>query len=290
MRYMNIIYVCLCFLATSAAAQTTQTQWVFECRLNNGANHVGVHIYGNEITYHYANADGLIELNINDTVANVDLTLALWDDPNFTEHVTFHNGETSYQVFGEAGRNRPLGDKSILGGGAVDGGVLISSPDGTRTEILCDPNTIEPKIALHRFARLASLKDPNFDLYTQCLASDIIAGACADYALQYCNADTQTAGKGTLCLQDDFTRREAQLSDTYIAAFAATNERGEDTVALERSQEIWRTSREAYCVVAAWTVYDPFDGDKGWLLCLSDYAVKRVMFLEAHINGLQFDG
>ncbi|NSX53322.1 lysozyme inhibitor LprI family protein [Parasulfitobacter algicola] len=290
MRCVLAIYLCVALLASPAAAQNNQTQRLFECSLNDGANKVGVHVGDDEITYRYANADGLIDLTLNDTVATVEHTLALWDDVNFTESVTFYNGATSYEVFSEAGRNRPVGDKHVLDGGAVDGGILVTQPDGTHTEIVCDPNTIEPQNPLHRLARLAALKNANYDMYADCSASGIIASACSQIVLQNCYDATDPTNNELECLTDHYDRTQALLSNTYASALAFANERGEDTVALERAQDAWSTSRNADCTIAAWTIYNPFDSEKGALICLADYTAKRIDFLTRYTIGLEFDG
>lgn len=42
--------------------------------------------------------------------------------------------------------------------------------------------------------------------------------------------------------------------------------------------------------MAGWAVYDLFNGEKGELLCLTDYTKKRIVFLYRYIAGLEFDG
>lgn len=293
MRYMQIIGLvvyALMAVPTYAIAQSDQPIWLFNCTLNDGANSVGVHVYNDEITYSYANSVGQIELNLNDTVADVKHVLALWDDPNFTESITFYNSATSYEVFSEAARSQPIGARAILDGGPVDGGIVVTAPDGTRNEILCDENTITPRAPLMRLARLALLQDEDYDLTVPCMARSYFADGCFRLSLDQCEAIARDAADPADCLPLHLARATARLDATYLDALAMTEQRGADVVALDNAQDIWNASRAADCKIGSWSVYNVFDENMGLMECNFDYTVRRIKFLRRYIAGVEFDG
>lgn len=290
MRYLTTMVLIMLIFGSPATAQSDQTEWLFQCQLNNGANSLGVHVFSDAITYSYANARGQLELNLKDTVADVEHVLSLWEDPNFVESVTFYNGDTSYEVFSQPSTSRPPGDRHVLLGGMVDGGVVVTSPSGSRTEILCDPGTVEPTKPLHRLSRLAALKDPNYNILAACFAADITAEDCVQYTLEYCLTAVSSDIDELECLGATASRVDEFLDDVLVETLTASSKLGIDSQPLERAQDIWKTSREADCAVSSWTVYNPFDDRKGELICQTDYAAKRIEFLTSHRLGLEFDG
>lgn len=223
-------------------------------------------------------------------VADVDHVLALWDDPNFTESVTFHNSETSYEVFSVAPKIGVTGAQPILNGGPVDGGVLVTSPDGTRTEILCDPHSIELRSALMRFARLPLFKDPDHTMFADCVEAQIWADVCAQYQLSQYNQIQNEMGVQMNGLTAHLTWSLAELDATFVRTLAVAQDRDGDVDALQKAQDLWDASRSADCALASWTIYNIMDSNVGTQGCNFDYTIKRIRFLRSYASGLEFDG
>lgn len=280
MRSIFLVLLALGSTTTSAAAQNDVPTTVFECTLNGGANTVNIDAFpSNDLRYSYANAVGQLELNIDSHITQVTYSPFAWDSPEITESVTFYNGDTSYEVFSR----RVSPDRTT-------GGIIVTTPAGARTELPCDAYSISPGHPQINIGQLAQRYDPNHDPFRKCLAGTGPATTCVGVYTTACLSSALADASEDACLTAELTLWEALLDQTRAAAMDMAQARQFGTDELTQAKPIWEASRDHDCDMAAWTVYDPFDGKLGKLMCLADVTAQRVTFLRHHINGMEFDG
>lgn len=266
----NVVTLCCLPVSLVADIDKSEVDLLFQCSLNNAANSVRVILLSDNVQYSYSDNGGRVELSINSPLSDVDYTPFAWDSPDVTESITFHNGETSYEVF-----QTMIQSKSNFSSGST-GGVVIITPSAERTEIPCDANSIAPVNVFQGIGRIAGLKDEGYDAFQQCLSSELSATACINVQVASCGLKTHDKMG---CLTAEYDRWQAVLAERLGKA-----------AELAHAQSLWEASRDADCALSAWVIYNPFDEDKGMLSCLSDYTAKRMDFVNDYIQGLEFDG
>ncbi|SOH95509.1 Uncharacterized conserved protein YecT, DUF1311 family [Monaibacterium marinum] len=267
---VKTVYLCCFPVSLAADSHSDESEVLFQCSLNNAANTVSVILFSDNVQYFYSNAEGRVELSIKSPLSDVDYTPFAWDSPDVAERITFHNGETSYEVFHIMNRS------GINFTDGSNGGVVVIAPSGQRTEILCDENSIMPVNVFHGIGRMASLRSEDYDAFQQCLSSELSATACLNVEASSCSLDIYDQ---TECLTVEYDRWRAVLAEKLSAA-----------TELDHAQHLWEASRDADCGLSAWVVYNPFEEDVGMLSCLSDYTARRVDFVNNYIVGIEFDG
>jgi len=293
-RTVCIIFLILVTLPTQSAAQINQSGPVtllFSCTFNNGANTVQVDMSDDDIVYFYNHEDSDLDLIIIDNTQTVSYRPFLWDSHDITESVTFYNGDTAYEVFGTLRRSGWSADSSFVGGQEALGGIVVTSPSGERTELPCDPNSLQPQNPVVGIGRLASLDSPGYDMFDRCVQGIVALSACVGSMSSLCIANDSDVGNSEMkCLHNEYVRWEEMLATAFAETCMTTADRGYDLDALELAQTSWQTSRNIDCEIGSWTIFNYFDGDKGRLSCLSHYAAQRIYFLNRYTSGVLFDG
>lgn len=266
----HTVYLCTLPISLAADSHISEADLLFQCSVNDGANAVEVVLLAESVDYFFFDADGRVELFITSPLSTVDYTPFAWSGPDVTESITFHNGETSYHVFSTMIRS----GANFINGSI--GGVVVTTPSGQRTEIICDPNSVAPINVFQGIGRLAVLRDENYDAFQQCLLSDLSATACTNVQVATCGFELNDTN---ICLSAEYDRWQAVLA-----------QRLSKTDELDNAQNLWEASRDADCQLSAWVIYNPFEGEEGMLSCLSDYTARRVDFVDEYLYGLEFDG
>ncbi|NSX54259.1 hypothetical protein [Parasulfitobacter algicola] len=287
--FRQILVVCgfiLLILPSLATAQTAPSIKLFSCTLNDGANALAVHLVEDQVIYKYSDDLENIELTLFDKIPNVRHTLGLWDGPNFTETVTFFNGDTAYEVFSEVIRLPLAPHLDVLGGRPVDGGVVITQPNGKRTEVLCDRGTIAPRNPLMRLVRLTQAKTPQYNLYQDCVASGILPHGCIELSLDQCAAIERERPYPLNCLSEHLTLALVTLEENYTAARAFAETEGLDVEALAFSQSVWERHKQVDCDITETLSQRKSNRFDSRYTCGINYTLDRIAFLQRYLNGL----
>ncbi len=274
--------IALCFAVPGGAvAQSAPETPIFQCTLNAAENRVLVLITGDSLTYTYSDKRGRVELMLATPLDAMSYEPFGWDGGPIEERVTFRNGDTAYTVFTTLAE--PFG--------IAQGGIVVTPPSGAPTTLPCDAGTVAPPHPVAGIGRLAGYDAAYHDPFRRCLSRSPRKTACLGVATAQCQAMFADGSGDPGCLQHEQQRWEDELQLVVETALdAAQVAPSADGERLSQAQSHWAASRSADCDLAAWTAFNPFDGEAGKLQCLSRYAAERIDFLERHIAGLEFDG
>ena len=134
--------------ATAQAAEACGTAGtlLMHCTFDNGAKQVGLCLYDDTVTYQFGPNFSALELTLSTRFADLDYVPYGWASNTIYESVTLRNVDTTYEVFMSSRRGPTPGP--------AEGGIIVTSPNQSRTTLTCDDRSLVPNEPLEGIGKL----------------------------------------------------------------------------------------------------------------------------------------
>lgn len=287
--YVSALALLVLLMPGQASAQAgeacgTAGTLLMHCTFDRGAKQVGVCLTDDIVSYQFGPDLSVPELLLSSSFADLDYVPYGWASNTIHEGVMFRNGNTTYEVYASIPRGPDAG--------AAEGGILVTSPDGSRTDLSCDQGSVYPNDPLEGIGKLEDLISGNGYLLLQtCLDGTDNPQTCVgrvralEVKLNRCiiGADqtgcwTTEAAAWDILVRNYASYGQAILADLQGDAFAEQLRAGQDS---------WNTTRTFDCDLLLTL---PFAGDGGAAKCSAAYTAERLRFLQEVVRMAEFDG
>lgn len=272
--------------ATAQAAEAcgTADTLLMYCTVNDGQKQVAVCQFQDMVSYAFGAQFSDPELRLVSNVADIAYVPFSWASNTIFESVTFHNGNTTYEVHAAAPRGAD--------GGTAEGGIVVTRPDQSQVSLSCDPGSVWPSDPLDGLGQLTAVIRGDREIgLRRCIDNAEDPASCLgsvraiDFQQARCNDEEQI----TDCWAMEQRAWEAALAAVFEVALTKVKTLQGEAFAqqLRAAQDGWDRNRELDCELAHTL---PLAGDGGTAFCHAQYAAQRITFLRQVVSGAEFDG
>ncbi len=272
-------------VAQSAEACAPEEVLLMYCSFDRGAKQVGLCLSDDSITYRFGADFNAPELTLTSLLTDLDDAPYRWSGYAHWESVLLRNVDTTYELYMTLPREPSERD-------TTQGGIIITNPDLSQTEIRCHYGSVEPQRPPEGIGQLTPLVTDGNDLILRsCLDQTDDATLCLGTVQA-----AEVAGNGcvpgqdlTDCWAAEAAAWERIMDRTFTTAQAdvARISYDHNRQSLQPSQDSWNETRNLDCRLLSVL---PFAGDGGFAKCSAEYTAKRLQVLRDIVAISDFDG